>query len=88
MPAWAVGRAIRRCSISIPISTLKHDRRSGQFEPRPKWVGDITILDWSKCEDCDEVAMLGKTGTYKGSDEVCSAGDRIELARFLSTLIH
>jgi hypothetical protein len=34
------------------------------------------------------MGVLGKMTTFKGSDELCSAGDRIELVRFLSTLIH
>ena len=55
--------------------------------------GRAHVSDWErKCEvegeNCDKLAVLGKTATFKGSDEPCSAGDRIELVRFLSTLIH
>lgn len=45
-------------------------------------------LDLRKCEVEERIVTSWLRTTFKGSDELCLAGDRIELVRFLSTLIH
>ena len=51
--------------------------------------GSLHLSKWErKCEvqdeNCDELAGLGKAASFKGSDVLYSAGDRIELVQFLS----
>lgn len=45
-------------------------------------------LHLRECEVEERIVTNWLNTTFKGSDELCLAGDRIELVRFLSTLIH
>ena len=80
---------LRRQEIVVGTAGLSSALQPTDLKGGLNGVGVPTSPRWErKCEvegeNCDKLAVVGKAGTFKGSDVLYSAGDRIELVRFLS----